>query len=88
MYQLLEHREHLAKVTAELRDAFKATDDMNLSTLSPLPYFNACMEESFRIYPPVPAGMPRVTPKNGAEIDGQWVPGGVRSSRIVSRFHG
>jgi hypothetical protein len=28
-------------------------------------------------YPPVPIGLPRVTPDEGLEIDGQYVPGGV-----------
>lgn len=33
-----------------------------------LTYLNAALEESLRVYPPVPAIIPRVVPKEGALI--------------------
>lgn len=41
-----------------------------------LPYLLAVLEESLRIYPPVPVALNRVVPPDGASICGRWVPGG------------
>ena len=45
-----------------------------------LPYLNACIEETLRIHPPVPAGPPRSVPPGGDTVDGQWIPGGTTVS--------
>ena len=37
----------------------------------------AVINETFRIYPPIPIGMPRVTPPGGDTVAGRVVPGGV-----------
>lgn len=47
---------------------------MTLEALGALPYLHACMEESLRVYPPVPTGLPRKAPKGGAFVDGVWIP--------------
>jgi hypothetical protein len=41
------------------------------------PYLTAVIHETLRIFPPVPIGMPRITPKGGGMVAGVWVPGGV-----------
>jgi cytochrome P450 len=38
---------------------------------------NAVINESLRIYPPVPIGVARIAPKGGAMVAGVFVPGGV-----------
>lgn len=38
------------------------------------------MQEGMRLYPPVPAGVPRAVHAAGQEILGRWVPGGTRAS--------
>ncbi|OCK73322.1 cytochrome P450 oxidoreductase [Lepidopterella palustris CBS 459.81] len=40
-----------------------------------LPYFDACVKETFRIHPPSGFIMERVTPPSGAQIAGYTVPG-------------
>lgn len=42
-----------------------------------MPYFDACVKESFRIHPPSGFVMERVTPPQGVEIAGHKVPGNV-----------
>lgn len=37
----------------------------------------ACLNEALRVYPPVPTGLPRVTPAGGRTILGRFVPQGV-----------
>jgi hypothetical protein len=42
-----------------------------------LPYLWAVIMEVTRMYPAVPGGLPRVTPKGGEIIAGKFIPGGV-----------
>jgi cytochrome P450 len=73
-YLLLKNPICMKKLVDEIRGAFKNTDDMTMEQLAALPYFGACIKEAFRLYPPVPLGLPRITPENGSTICGQFVP--------------
>jgi cytochrome P450 len=73
-YLLLKHPECMKKVVEEIRGAFASTDDMTMEKLAALPYYAACIKEAFRLYPPVPLGFPRKTPKDGTTICGQFIP--------------
>ncbi|CAK7222048.1 hypothetical protein SCUCBS95973_004707 [Sporothrix curviconia] len=64
------------KLKDEVRGAFSVGTDITAAKAASLPYLTACIEETMRIYPPIPNGMPRVTPPGGCTIDDQWVPGG------------
>ncbi|KAH6633545.1 cytochrome P450 [Boeremia exigua] len=75
-YHLLKDTDKLKKVADEVRAL--SEEDLSLERLPQLPYLNACFEEALRVYPPVPIGLPRVTPKEGTEICGKWVPGNTR----------
>ncbi|KAJ5503665.1 hypothetical protein N7463_006539 [Penicillium fimorum] len=74
-YQLLLSPDKLGKLTSEVRRTFKRDSDINIATLAGIKYLNACIEEGLRIYPPVPVGMPRVTPSDGLVVCGEHVPG-------------
>lgn len=72
---LLNNPECMKKLTAEIRGAFATLDDMTMESLASLPYLAACIKEAFRLYPPVPLGLPRVTPETGSTVVGlygQW----------------
>lgn len=71
-FHLLKNPDKLKKVTDEVRAI--PLEALTLEELPRLSYLNACFEEAFRVYPPVPAGLPRVTPKGGSAICGEWVP--------------
>lgn len=45
------------------------------SKLSTLPFLDGIVNETLRMHPPVPSGMPRETPKTGAQIGPYWIPG-------------
>ena len=75
-YYLLTKPESMKKVVAEIRGAFASTDDMTMEQLAALPYLAACIKEAFRLYPPVPLSLPRVTPEDGSTIVGQFIPPG------------
>lgn len=65
------------KLVEEVRGAFGKYDEIDFMGVSQLKYLNAALEESLRVYPPVPATIPRIVPKGGAMIDGKFVPEGV-----------
>ncbi|KAH6680968.1 cytochrome P450 [Halenospora varia] len=65
----------LSLLKCEIRSSFKNAEDISLLTTSNLPYLNACINENFRMYSPVPGGLPRVVGKDGDVICGRFVPG-------------
>jgi cytochrome P450 len=75
----LVHRnpEVLAKLKREVREGFASDDDITLIKIDQLPYLQATLTESLRMYPPVPIALNRRTPPEGISICGQWIPGGV-----------
>jgi cytochrome P450 len=73
-YLLFQNPECMKKVVEEIRGAFTNADDMTMEQLAALPYFAACIKEAFRLYPPVPLGLPRITPEDGSTVCGQYVP--------------
>lgn len=77
-YLLLAHLESMAKLVEEIRTAFDSSDDIGMEVTAGLPYLNACIKEAFRHYPPVPIGLPHLTPAEGSTICGHYVPPNVR----------
>ncbi|KAK3896876.1 cytochrome P450 [Staphylotrichum tortipilum] len=73
-FLLLTNPSAMAKLTAEIRGAFKSESEIDFASVSTLPYLLACLDEALRMYPPVPIGLPRVVPKGGATIAGHYVP--------------
>ncbi|CAK40052.1 hypothetical protein CBS115989_2208 [Aspergillus niger] len=61
-YWLLKSPDALAKVTTEVRSIMKSETDISVSSVAAkLPYMQACIDEAFRMYPPVPTGLTRMT---------------------------
>ncbi|KAK6836503.1 cytochrome P450 [Apiospora arundinis] len=73
-YYLATNPDKLAKLTAEVRGAFTTEDDIGINASSGLPYLLAVLDESLRIYPPVPGPTPRKMAKGGDTIIGQYIP--------------
>ena len=74
IFHLLKNPDAYTKITREVRTAFSSEFEMNFMTVAKLPYLQACIEEGLRIYPPVPMSQPRITPDEGATINGRFVP--------------
>lgn len=75
-FQLLKSQVPFNKAVQEIRSAFTTEDEITPESVKRLPYLAAVVSEGLRMYPPFPEGLPRLTPRQGAEISGQWVPGG------------
>jgi cytochrome P450 len=75
-YYLCRTPEVYKKLKDEVRGRFETADEIT-SPSATFPYLNAVIQEALRIYPPVPIGLPRITPKGGETVAGVFVPGGV-----------
>ncbi|KAI9736993.1 MAG: hypothetical protein M1834_000582 [Cirrosporium novae-zelandiae] len=75
-YLLLKNPRTMTKLVEEVRSTFQRDEDITIESASRLRYMHGCIEEAFRIYPPVPVGLGRVVPKGGYVVDGKWVPEG------------
>ncbi|KIW03534.1 uncharacterized protein PV09_05295 [Verruconis gallopava] len=73
-YYLLKNPAAYDRLRTEVRSAFSSVDEINAKAAEKLPYLTACIDETFRIYPPIPIAMPRVTPKGGCTIAGHFIP--------------
>ena len=76
IFYLLQNPDVLKTVTDEVRSKFSDYESItNNNIMARAPFLRAVMSESFRIHPPVPLGLPRVSP--GDTVDGFYVPAGV-----------
>lgn len=80
IYLLYKHPDVLARLRQELDEATGNTELPTYEALSNLPFLRACVEESLRLRPASSMGLPRVVPKGGRTIAGQFIDGGVTVS--------
>ncbi|KAL4985338.1 cytochrome P450 [Aspergillus falconensis] len=74
-YYLTEYAAVYRKLQAELDNAFPSgnqSTQINDDSLRKLPYFEAVINETFRLKPAIPSGQPRQTPPEGLQIDKVW----------------
>ncbi|EQL02342.1 Cytochrome P450 [Ophiocordyceps sinensis CO18] len=62
------------RLIKEIRETFGSYHDVTAGTTSSLSFLQAVIDETLRLFPPVPGGLPRICP--GATIDGHYVPKG------------
>ncbi|ROW17750.1 hypothetical protein VPNG_00689 [Cytospora leucostoma] len=63
--------------TAVERGTIPASGNISWAEAHNLDYFQACLKESMRVRPAVGLDMVRMVPPEGAELDGEFLPGGV-----------
>ncbi|GAB1211244.1 hypothetical protein ATERTT37_000357 [Aspergillus terreus] len=80
VYYLQKNPECYKALTEEVRQAFSTDEEITFLAAGKLPYLNAIIEESLRMYPPAPAIGPRLVPEGGAVVNGEHIPGGVSVS--------
>ncbi|KAF2101157.1 cytochrome P450, partial [Rhizodiscina lignyota] len=76
----LKAPDKMAKLTAEIRTAFERPEGITLNSVQSLPYLNAGLREALRLHPAVAGNLLRITPKNGATVCGETLPGGIEIS--------
>ncbi|KIM95590.1 hypothetical protein OIDMADRAFT_133798 [Oidiodendron maius Zn] len=75
-YLLLRNPEHLTALVHEIRSRFPLDEAMDISALADCKYLNACLQESLRMYPPVPIGLRRLVVAENAMVAGYHIPKG------------
>jgi cytochrome P450 len=83
MYFLLKKPEKCFRLTEEIRSSFKADEEITLQAAQALPYLQACIEETLRLFPAVPIGAPRQVTSGGGYLEALYLPGKV----IFNLFH-
>lgn len=73
---LLTHPHALNRLTHDIRSTFETPSDIILTKTGDIEYLNAVIDETLRLFPPVPTTLPRVTPPEGHAVLGQYVPPG------------
>ncbi|KAJ6095342.1 hypothetical protein N7486_006088 [Penicillium sp. IBT 16267x] len=84
---LLQNPEKLRKVVSEVRSVMQSESDISLTSnggKGPYTYMWACIQETFRLYPPVPTGLQRVTLESML-IAGHEIPPGVGSLHFQTK---
>jgi cytochrome P450 len=76
LYLLLQNPSKMSRLVQQIRETFQTDEDITMDGSAKIDYLHACVEESLRLYPPVPIGLPRVAPAGGATICGDFIPGG------------
>lgn len=77
IFFLCKYPEVMAKLIAEVRSRFQSQSEITFQNVNKLQYLLACVNESLRLFPPSPNGLPRKVPQGGDFIDGKWVAAGV-----------
>ncbi|OHF03244.1 RadP cytochrome P450 epoxidase [Colletotrichum orchidophilum] len=75
-YYLLRNPRVYEILTSEIRSAFVRTEDICVDGLVRLEYLTAVLMEGLRLYNPGGAGMPRIVPRGGANVCGEYLPEG------------
>ncbi|KAF4166938.1 hypothetical protein CNMCM6936_005847 [Aspergillus lentulus] len=73
-YLLLQNPVAYQQLVDEVRSTFGSEKEINFGSVSQLTYMLACLNEALRMYPPVANSLPRIVPKGGAQILGQYIP--------------
>jgi cytochrome P450 len=79
-YFMLKRPQTYETLKKEIREAYASEDDMTVVSVAQLKYLNACIEEGLRMFPPAPTALPRVAPRGGDVVCGQFVPEKVSSA--------
>jgi cytochrome P450 len=73
IFLIYKHPSVLAKLREELDVATGTGEVPSYDELAKLPYLRACIEEALRVRPASTFGLPRVVPKGGRWIAGQFI---------------
>lgn len=74
VWAILGHPEVRRKLEQEVK---QLPDDYDDTALEKLPYLNAVITETLRLYGSAPGALPRTTPAKGIEVNGIYIPPGV-----------
>ncbi|KAF2814564.1 benzoate 4-monooxygenase cytochrome P450 [Mytilinidion resinicola] len=80
LYYLTSNPTVFQKLRKEFDEAIKSEEDITITNTSELSYMTNVLNETMRIYNPVPGDLPREAPKEGITVAGYWLPPYTRAS--------
>ena len=86
-YNLVRNPHTLARLREELASTGVPAKDLSFRTAQSLPYLNAIIDETLRLFPQTGFGLPRVVPLGGATICGYHFPSGCTVSMNAWAMH-
>lgn len=86
-YNLTRNPSTLARLRAELASTGVPASQLSFRTAQSLPYLNAVIDETLRLFPQTGFGLPRVVPLGGATICGYHFPAGATVSMNAWAMH-
>ncbi|KAK0482061.1 cytochrome P450 monooxygenase [Armillaria luteobubalina] len=87
IYYISRSPEIQAKLQAELDAHIHKNSSISLGDVQQLPYLDACINETLRMYSAVPGGLPRVVPEGGMSISGNDVVAGTTVGVHIYSLH-
>jgi cytochrome P450 len=85
-FLLHREREKWERLVDEIRVRFASEDEITVQSTQGLPYLEAVINETMRIRHPTPISLPRMVPREGRTIDGQFIPGNVSANLKYGRL--
>lgn len=79
-YHLACEPKQVEKLRREIDELWSEGEEFDAKKVANAEHLNAVINESLRMHPPVASGVSRVTPKEGVEVDGVFIPGEVTIS--------
>ncbi|KAF1973472.1 cytochrome P450 [Bimuria novae-zelandiae CBS 107.79] len=73
-YHLFRAPSTFQTLVSQIRTRFPTQEDLSLKALSEMDLLTAVIKEGHRLYPLPPGILPRCTPKEGAWVQGVWIP--------------
>jgi cytochrome P450 len=86
-YLLCQYPEYQKKLFDELRTLPTLDGIVDDQHLVGKPYLTGIINEALRLYPPVPSGLQRLTPPEGAVIAGRYIPGDMNVTMPTYSLH-
>lgn len=76
VWELCTHKDVQSKLCRVIDEIAPEKDFLDTSDVHHCPLLDGAINESLRLHPPVPSGVPRVTPSEGITLpDGTYIPG-------------
>ena len=79
-YELAKNPDQVLKLRDELASHLASGSDLSHQQIKNLDHLNAVINETLRLYPVAPMGLARLTPPEGIEIEGTYIPGNMTVS--------